>query len=130
QRGLTVLLSSHHLHHVQQVCDRVGIFVEGKLLVEGNIHSLSRGLFNKEGYLTDFTLKNTPSLPWPPETELLQWDTVNKVNISDNRIEISCSQDITPDIVRFLVEKGHDITGVHKKEYGLDDIYQKYFENN
>src|SRR5690606_25646301 len=42
QQGLTVLLSSHHLHHVQQVCDRVGIFVDGKLLVEGNIASLSK----------------------------------------------------------------------------------------
>src|SRR5690606_9210313 len=29
QQGLTVLLSSHHLHQVQQVGDRVGIFVDG-----------------------------------------------------------------------------------------------------
>lgn len=130
QQGLTGLLSSHHLHHVQQVCDRVGIFVEGKMLVEGNIHSLSRNLFNKEGYVTDIAFKNPLPAPWPPETELLQWEAVEKINISGNNIEIGCSQDVTPDIVRFLVEKGLDIIGVHKKEYGLDDIYQKYFENN
>src|SRR5690625_1252235 len=29
---ITVLLSSHDLHQVQRICDRVGIFVKGKLL--------------------------------------------------------------------------------------------------
>ena len=32
EKGLTVLFSSHLLHQVQQVCDRVGIFGRGKLL--------------------------------------------------------------------------------------------------
>ena len=30
--GLTVLLSSHLLHQVEQVCDRIGIFVGGQLV--------------------------------------------------------------------------------------------------
>src|SRR3546814_11922983 len=33
EEGLTVLLSSHQLHQVQQVCDRVGVFVGGKLMI-------------------------------------------------------------------------------------------------
>ncbi len=41
EQGLTVLFSSHNLHQVQQVCDRVGIFREGKLLAQGDIASLS-----------------------------------------------------------------------------------------
>ena len=35
--GLTVLLSSHHLHQVQQICDRVGLFVKGRLLAVGDV---------------------------------------------------------------------------------------------
>ena len=57
QQGLTVLLSSHHLHQVQQVCDRVGIFVEGKLLVEGDIETLSRNLFGEESYVILVTVR-------------------------------------------------------------------------
>ncbi|MEE6186282.1 Vitamin B12 import ATP-binding protein BtuD [Mycovorax composti] len=130
QQGLTVLLSSHHLHHVQQVCDRVGIFVGGKLLVEGNIHTLSRNLFNKEGFITTVTFKEEISQPWHLEPELKQWEQVDHIALSGKTVEITCKQDITPDIVRFLVEKKYDIMGVHKKEYGLDDIYEKYFENS
>ena len=33
ERGLTVLFSSHHLDQVQQICDRVGLFSQGRLLI-------------------------------------------------------------------------------------------------
>lgn len=45
EEGITALFSSHQLHQVQQVCDRVGIFVKGRLLAQGDITSLARQLF-------------------------------------------------------------------------------------
>lgn len=130
QQGLTVLLSSHHLHQVQQVCDRVGIFVEGKLLVEGNLDTLSKKLFAEKSYEVHITVQNDVVVPWKHEAEILQLKFVQKVMVKSQAIDITCSRDVTPDIVRFFVEKGYDVTSVQKKEYGLDDIYQKYFENN
>ena len=130
QQGLTVLLSSHHLHQVQQVCDRVGIFVGGKLLVDGNLDQLSRNLFAEENYVVDITLKEPGATPWNLEPALLQLEAVQKIAVNGNSIEIACSQNVTPDIVRFFVNENFDITGVQQKEYGLDEIYQKYFENN
>ncbi|PTT02602.1 ABC transporter ATP-binding protein [Pedobacter sp. HMWF019] len=130
EQGLTVLLSSHHLHHVQQVCDRVGIFVKGKLLAQGNIDTLSGDLFNHKGHVVSISLSEFISGPWLPEHELAQWETIKNININQNTIEFECTQNITPALVRFLVEKGYDIISVHQKNYGLDDIYQKYFEND
>ncbi len=49
EQKITVLFSSHHLHQVQQVCDRVGIFVKGKLLAVGDVQSLAAQLFNGDG---------------------------------------------------------------------------------
>ena len=40
QRGITVLLSSHLLHEVQQVCTRVGILKEGVLVGQGEVNEL------------------------------------------------------------------------------------------
>ena len=45
EQGLTVLFSSHNLHQVQQVCDRIGIFVQGKIVAQGNITTLSDQIF-------------------------------------------------------------------------------------
>jgi ABC-2 type transport system ATP-binding protein len=130
QQGLTVLLSSHHLHQVQQVCDRVGIFVEGKLLVEGNIETLSQNLFGEEPFTIVVTVKEPLPPLWEPLKELEQLAAIQNVRISEKTVELSCTEDLTPDIVRFFVEKGLDVMGVQKKELGLDEIYQRYFENN
>lgn len=40
ERGMTVLLTSHLLEQVQEVCDRVGIMARGKLLREGTLDEL------------------------------------------------------------------------------------------
>jgi len=130
QQGLTVLLSSHHLHHVQQVCDRVGIFVSGKLLAQGDITGLSAQLFGAGSHITSVTFEQAVPHPWPLETELRTWPAISHINIHENELETTSSKAITAALVRFLVDKGCNITGVHQKNYGLDDIYQKYFESN
>jgi len=48
EQGITVLFCSHNLHQVQKVCDRAGIFVNGRLLAEGDIRSLAEKLFSSE----------------------------------------------------------------------------------
>lgn len=127
EQQLTVLLSSHHLHHVQQVCDRVGIFVKGKLLAQGNINTLSGALFGNDGYTVSIRLAEV--IPQALEKELEQWKSIKQITVNKMTIDFVCVQDITPALVRFFVEKGCDILGVHQKDYGLDEIYQKYFEN-
>jgi len=40
KRGITVLLSSHLLAQVQEICDRVGILAQGNLVREGRVEDL------------------------------------------------------------------------------------------
>ncbi|MET3877711.1 ABC transporter ATP-binding protein [Chitinophaga sp. OAE865] len=129
-QGLTILLSSHHLHQVQQVCNRVGIFVGGRLLAEGNIETLAANLFNAAPYAVQVTLKAAVSEANGLEKDILRMPAVSKVTVDGTVVEISGEEDITPDIVRFFVQRGFDVTGVQQKSYGLDEIYQRYFENN
>lgn len=129
EQGITVLLSSHHLHHVQQVCDRVGIFVKGRLLAEGNIDTLAKQLFGKNGHVTSITLSNAISRPWPLEATLKTCEHLDKIEINQQEISFTCRQNITPQLVKILVENGCDIQAVSQKQYGLDDIYEKYFDH-
>ncbi|WP_119081207.1 ABC transporter ATP-binding protein [Chitinophaga alhagiae] len=130
RQGLTILLSSHHLHQVQQVCNRVGIFVGGQLLAEGNVEKLAANLFNAAPWVVEVTLRTDVPQREALEKELLQLPGVKTVTGAANAVEVSGGEDITPDIVRCFVAKGLDVTGVHKKTYGLDEIYHRYFENN
>lgn len=137
QEGITVLFSSHDLHHVQQVCDRVGLFVGGKLLAEGNIQALSQKLFARSPFVIKAGLaENSGEQNGSPEKQTTAWmqhilqkvEGVNEVRKRDDMFEIECSQDATAGIARAIMEAGAGINHLNKKEYGLDDIYYRYFE--
>lgn len=129
EQQLTVLLSSHHLHHVQQICDRVGIFVDGKLLANGDIPSLSKQLFNKNGYVTILRLQNRTETTTQLKYDIESIAGVQEVLIHDNELEVISTQEQTAEIVRYVVGKGYELIGVEQKTYGLDEIYLEYFKN-
>lgn len=135
EEGLTVLLSSHHLQQVQQVCDRVGIFVSGKLIAEGDINSLSARLFSGEPYVIEARLKSgiQPEADKPDnvnnlENELLQLDGIKSVIYKGGLMKVSCASDLSATISKIIVDSGLGLSSLSKKEYGLDDIYRRYFE--
>lgn len=132
--GITVLFSSHHLHQIQQVCDRVGIFVKGKLLAEGNISSLAEQLFSKNPFTIEIGIVASPEKPQlkavPIETlkrKMEKVEGVAQVYIEGYGLKVESSRDVASELSRLLVNSGYGITYLHKKEYGLDDIYDQYF---
>ena len=128
EEGITVLFSSHNLHQVQQVCDRVALFVQGKLIAEGNIQSLSQKLFASEPFVIEAGVSAPDAELIRMEGEFKGIDGVMNVNRKDNMFYIGCASDITADIARKIVGSGAGLNYLHRKEYGLDDIYNRYFE--
>ncbi len=128
---ITVLFSSHHLQQVQQVCDKVGLFVKGKLIAEGNIQSLSEKIFSASPFQIEVAIKDLDKLNGTANTlrkELDEIEGINDVNIEDNNFFINCMKDVSPEIAKLIVNKNLGLLSLTKKEYGLDDIYNKYFE--
>lgn len=138
EKGITVLFCSHNLHQVQQVSDRVGLFVNGRLLALGDIQSLSRSLFTGSPYVIvagiGQPLSDSNDLSgnaWSVDKikkVLERVEGISAVNIKESEIYIECSRDAAPDIARAFVEAGAGLNYLSKKEYGLDDIYYRYFE--
>lgn len=123
---LTVLLSSHHLHQVQQICDRVGIFVEGQLLAEGNVKELGTQLFLKESYVVQTEAS-------PLDTALMKairdLEGVNELEqTTAEGLDVYCSKDITAKIAKTIIQHGANLYSINRKNYGLDEIYHRYFE--
>jgi ABC-2 type transport system ATP-binding protein len=140
EEGLTVIFSSHHLHQVQQVCDRVGLIVNGKLLAEGDIQSLSNKLFTKNAFVIEAGIKLTGSYnygsagrrynaDWLMEV-LHHIQGIKTVTLKNEIFQIECSHDSTSEIAGAIVASGAGLNYLNKKEYGLDDIYYRYFEGD
>ncbi|MFD2761722.1 ABC transporter ATP-binding protein [Lentibacillus juripiscarius] len=125
QEGITVLLSSHHLHQVQQICHRSGIFVKGKLLAEGDIESLAKQLFVKDRFIIRVS---ADPINDPLVQKISAIDGVNKVENERTHLDIYCSKDVTPAISQAVVESGSSLRGLNNINFGLDEIYHRYFE--
>ncbi|MGZ7441878.1 ABC transporter ATP-binding protein [Paenibacillus sp. TH7-28] len=131
---LTVLLSSHHLHQVQQICDRVGLFVQGKLIAVGDIQTLSKQL-DEDGktYIEVGTKTWTEALA----DQIRQLDGVEEIRYSradgaerDQGVTatVACSRDLTAQIAETVIRAEAGLVNIRRKAYGLDDIYHRYFE--
>lgn len=123
--GITVLLSSHHLHQVQQICDRVGLFVKGRLLAEGDVPSLARALFLEETFTLEAGVR--PLHSGLMET-LRALPGVARIEEHGELLHIGCTEDIAAELARAIIESGSSLYHLNKKEYGLDEIYHRYFE--
>jgi len=96
-QGVTVLLSSHLLHQVEQVCDRIGVFVHGKLV-------------DRAG----------------GDAALAAMSGVTNVHRSEGRWHVTAERDVRDDVQRFVQTVGAHLTHLSRDGADLDAIYHRY----
>jgi len=122
ERGMTVLLSSHLLHQVQRVCDRVGILHRGRLVAEGTFDQLSspsegeriieiraRGL-DEEGIDAIRSIAGVSDVVAAGE-----WIRV-RGNPPDG------------ELARAIIEANGELVELRGKTATLEDVYLRYFQ--
>ena len=138
EEGLTVLFSSHLLHQAQQVCDRVGIFVKGRLIAVGDIGSLAKQLFPESKMTIEMELiapDATDADTGSPDASsmhlqeaLEQVDGVVQVNRDGNHFFVESDRELGTVISRIVLNAGFGLNHLNRKVYGLDEIYYRYFQ--
>ena len=121
----TIMISSHQLQQIQQVCDRVGSFVKGKLIACGPIETLGQQL-EKEGHFVTEIQAEPMDERLPQLLESIE--TVKAVNREGQSLIIDSTEDIRKEMGRRLVEQGYALLGLKQKGGELDEIYRQYFE--
>jgi ABC-2 type transport system ATP-binding protein len=129
EEGITVLISSHHLHQMQQICDRVGLFVRGKLLAEGDIAELAKKLFIDEFITIDIGFSaDEPGRIDEILERLRALPEVIRIEQADGLYAIGCSRDVSGQLAQTVISAGGTLTHMNKQQFGLDEIYHRYFE--
>jgi ABC-type multidrug transport system ATPase subunit len=111
--GQTVLLSSHLLAEVQEICDRVGIIAGGRLLVESTVAEL-RGA-------TGIRLVAQPIDRALAVAMKVAGDDAVEVEGPVLRVSGPAAQ--APELARALVGAGIDITELTPVERSLEDVF-------
>ncbi|MBI4345809.1 MAG: ABC transporter ATP-binding protein [Elusimicrobia bacterium] len=124
EERMTVLLSSHQLMQVQRICDRVGIFSAGKLVASGPIAELAEQL--AEG-LTVVEIALSPATP-EAAAELRRIPGVVDVTPEDGMWRVRAHGDVRSGLARAVVQRGWSLTHLRQRDFGLEEIYLRYFE--
>ncbi len=117
--GITVLLSSHLLHQVQEICDRVGLFHRGRLALLGRVEELAERVLGG-GY--EILVEAGPGL----EEAFRGLEGVNRVEAAGGRYRILAQRDLRPEVARLAAERGA-LYSLTLRQPSLDEIYAHYF---
>ena len=111
--GQTVLLSSHLLAEVQEICDRVGVINNGRLLRESTVTEL-RGA-------TTLRVRGVPLDRALATAMRLAGD--DGVHVEGEELLIELPADRAPDLTRALVADGVDVHEVTSRERSLEEVF-------
>ncbi|GAB4536962.1 MAG: ABC transporter ATP-binding protein [Anaerolineae bacterium] len=125
EEGITVLLSSHLLHQVQAVCDRVGLFHRGRMVLEGTVTDLAQHVLGS-GYRIQLQAEG----PESALTEALRGlpGVVEVSRNGDNRYQVAATSDLRAEAAHAVVSAGGRLLTLGVETPSLDDIYARYFE--
>jgi ABC-2 type transport system ATP-binding protein len=127
--GVTVLLSSHLLHQVHQICDRVAIFNKGRILAQGRMSQLAEEVAGDQ-------LELEVGIDGPPDQVAAALRSVAGVtNVSPDPHDpqlwhVTGPQSIRNHIASDLAARGMAVRQLRRVGDELDEIYRRYFERD
>lgn len=117
---ITVFLSSHLLHEVEQICTRVGIINRGKLAAEGSV----KDLLNAKSGVVTFQVSDVKSA-----AEIIRrYERVELISTELDMVTIRAEDDMTAQINRLLVMGNVDVRSIIPRNGSLEELFLDLIE--
>jgi len=121
EKGITILLSSHLLHEIEQVATRMAIIHQGRLIVQGEVNSLLKDLKDDVVILKAAPMNDAAGL-------LKRQDWVTSLSIDNDSIEVKLASGFVPEMNTFLVQNNIRVSAIIPKR-SLEDYFLSITEN-
>jgi len=123
KRGATVILSSHILSEVEQVCDRVAIIKKGSVIAQDTVANLNNYLHIKPRLeiLIQGLQGRIPKI-------LQQMEGITALDVQEDRLFVTCDSSLKSDVITALKEAGFKVIDIKITEPSLEDAFIKLIE--
>ncbi|HUC65927.1 MAG TPA: ABC transporter ATP-binding protein [Stellaceae bacterium] len=121
--GIAVLLSSHLLDRVQAVCDRVALFHQGRIVLQGTVAELAQQVLGG-----GFSIEVATAGPVPAAALAALPGVQQVVERGAGRALVIADRDLRADLARAALAAGGALLQLVATEPSLDTIYRRYFE--
>ncbi len=122
QRGVTIFLSSHLLHEIEQLCTHLAIIAGGRLVAQGPVEELLSG--------AQVRLEVYTSNPRRALSLLGAYHGVEQARAGPKVVELYCTPYAVADINEMLVAEGLRVFGLIPHHETLEDLYMRLTEDH
>lgn len=122
----TILLTSHYMAEVEELCDYIAIINRGRIIAEGTVEELKKMVSKEVIYNIDVKAIEVPKLEFLKELDSVVGYTVKMSNISgEARIRIVMSYEDISRILDTLERHRIKILRIHQDSISLEDVFLK-----
>jgi ABC-2 type transport system ATP-binding protein len=118
--GLTVILTSHHLYEVEELCKDIAIIDEGKIIAHGSIKDIRRKL--KFPDIAYFYLDKYDNLEF---LNKLKGVHGYEVKVDGLFVKIDPGADVVAELIVALKKRRFSIIDMEVKKPSLEDVFMK-----
>ena len=115
ERGITVFLSSHLLHEVEQICTDVGVISRGRLIARGKVPDLLGD--------TSQRLRIEVDAPARALEIIRRLDFCHTPTMHPSSVEVSTTREQVPRLNAILVQSGLSVYALVPQRRSLEELY-------
>jgi len=117
--GVTVILTTHDMHDIEALAERVIVIGQGKILADGSFEALRAGVLAERRLLVDFT-GEPPALDVPGVTVLAR---------DGRQLELAFDPRATsaPDLIARIVA-AHPVDDIHVEEPLIEEVIARFYD--
>lgn len=121
KRGKTILLTTHYMTEAEQLCDRVAIINQGKLIELSDIQSL------KDKYISEYQVKIRSS-----DSQIADLLKEYDVTVGKNEYTVRIEKNNASEILKLIAEKGNmeTVEELFMSKPSLETIYIKLIKGD
>jgi ABC-2 type transport system ATP-binding protein len=122
ERQVTMMLTTHYMEEADELCNRIGIIDQGRIVAEGTPAQLKSGIGGDLVYLSlnGTSADLTPTLQGVPEVR-----SVKKVN-EGFQLEVAQGETAIPRLLEAVRAQGGAVTSISLKKPTLNDVFIKH----
>ncbi len=133
----TVILSSHNLTEVRQICDRIVIIHKGAVVADGTVQELEGQMETTQHIVVGVAPKTDTKtdeiqelLSQQPQVTAVVLSHEVAVPVETLVFEVQASADVRPQIATALQKAGHTLVELRRKAMDLEGIFQQLTMNS
>jgi len=114
RQGMTIFLSSHLLHEVEQTCTKMAIINSGQLIIQGDVRKLLEADSN-------FVMLKVDR-PHDAMNLLQRQNWITKVDMKTDYLQLRIEYKLIPRMNKLLIDAGFDVFAIEQRR-SLEDFF-------